>query len=74
MACENPQRPRVISEQLKIVLADLLAFRHFYRHSYSYQLKWKEIEKLVIPVQQTWKDFRTEITIFLAELNESNDT
>ena len=40
-------RPRVISDELFLILEDFLGFRHKFRHSYSFELDWDR-EKLVL--------------------------
>jgi len=52
-------------------LADYLAFRHFYRHSYSFFLEWDELEKLVTPLAGIWEQTKDELQQFLDSLNES---
>lgn len=48
--------------------ADYLGFRHFYRHSYSFFLQWEELEKLVDPLDEVWKQAKNELQIFLDSL------
>nr|WP_298197016.1 hypothetical protein [Desulfosporosinus sp.] len=43
------KRDPIISEGMKGKLADYLAFRHYYRNSYSFWLKWNELKKLTDP-------------------------
>ncbi len=45
-------------------LVDYLAFRHFYRHSYSFFLEWDELEKLVTPLAKVWEQTRGELDGF----------
>jgi len=61
----NEYREAVISEKTKIDLSDYLAFRHFYRHSYSSHLEWEKMEILVKSIQPTWEKFYSEISSFL---------
>lgn len=49
-------------------LADYLAFRHFYRHSYSFFLSWIELEKLVTELEDVWHQIRRELQRFLLNL------
>ncbi len=51
-------------------LADYLGFRHFYRHSYSFFLKWGELEKLVTSLGEVWKQTKAELELFLDGLSE----
>ena len=59
-------RGSVISEALKEKLTPYLGFRHFYRHSYSFMLQWNELEKLVIPLDAVWVQFKEEINRFVS--------
>ncbi|MCK4260527.1 MAG: hypothetical protein KAX49_16240 [Halanaerobiales bacterium] len=65
MAAEQDNRKPVISEEVKLRLADYLGFRHFYRHSYSFFLSWGEMEKLVQPLGEVWNQLRKELSDFL---------
>ena len=63
-------RPRVISNELYILLDDFLGFRHKFRHSYSFELDW-EREKLVLDkFDKTYTLFRKEINNFIKELKD----
>jgi hypothetical protein len=46
IARKTANRNNVISAELAQKLADYLGFRHFYRHSYSFFLEWKELGKI----------------------------
>jgi hypothetical protein len=58
-------REHVISEEISIRVAGYLAFRHFYRHSYSFHLDWDELQSLVSGVDDLWKDLKAELEQFL---------
>ena len=62
------QRDSVISTELAQQLDNYLAFRHFYRHSYSFFLDWSELEKLVTPLQSVWSQAKAELNMFLDHL------
>ena len=47
MARSNPNRPPVISENLRVRLSAYLSFRHVFRHAYSFQLEWDKMRDLV---------------------------
>jgi hypothetical protein len=65
MARNNDSRCLVISQKMKDQLLDYLAFRHFFRHSYSFHLEWEEMEELVKSLHDVWRNFRTEILTFM---------
>lgn len=68
MAKKTEKRNFVISEDLKKTLTDYLGFRHFYRHSYSFQLEWGELKELVCVIMDVWKQIRKELSDFLESL------
>jgi hypothetical protein len=70
MAKENSQRKAVLTGDMKTKLLKYLGFRHFFRHSYSYHLKWERMEELVKPLRIVWEEFKTEISNFDIESRE----
>lgn len=54
-------RDPIISEVIKEKLVDYLAFRHFFRNSYSFFLKWNELKELTALVMIVWSEFKVEI-------------
>ncbi len=69
MANSIPERPAVLTSATFHLLKNYLAFRHFYRHSYSFILEWEEIEKLITPLENTWQTTKAELNDFLHTLN-----
>ena len=69
MLVENEVRGPLISEELRNKLIEYLAFRHFYRHSYSFYLDWEELENLVLSLNDTWNKVKEEMTEFISEKN-----
>jgi hypothetical protein len=68
MAQTTPNRNQVLSTDLANRLTDYLGFRHFYRHSYSFFLEWAELEKLVVPLEDVWRNTKAELEIFLQSM------
>ena len=58
MASENNKREEVISEELYLKLREYATFRHFYRHAYSFQLKWEKLEPLINDMQNVWNEMK----------------
>jgi hypothetical protein len=58
-------RGMVISQDMKNSLMDYMAFRHFFRHSYSFTLRWPELQPLVSNIFDVWNDLKKQITEFL---------
>lgn len=57
----------VISNETMKLLFEYLGFRHFYRHSYSFMLKWSEMKRLVLNLDSTWNKVKQEINKFVKE-------
>lgn len=70
MAKENDQRKAVLTNDLKNELLKYLGFRHFFRHSYSYHLKWERMEELMKTLRIVWEKFKTELSNFEIESGE----
>jgi hypothetical protein len=70
MAKANSRRKAVLTGDMKNKLLKYLGFRHFFRHSYSYHLKWERMEELVKPLRIVWEEFKTEISNFDIESRE----
>ncbi|MBD3376613.1 hypothetical protein GF406_16375 [candidate division KSB1 bacterium] len=62
-------RPAVLSMTILAKLTDYMAFRHYYRHSYSYTLEWGELRTLVTPLKPLWQDTRKELLLFLSKIS-----
>ena len=65
MASENNMRNEVINEELYLKLREYATFRHFYRHAYSFQLKWEKMKPLVDGVKEVWKEIKEELEEFI---------
>jgi len=55
----------IIRNDIKERLEKYLLFRHFIRHSYSSELKWKDMEPLVNGLEEIWKIIRTDFEAFI---------
>ena len=59
------RRGGVVSESTKQELEAYLAFRHFFRHAYTYILEWNEMQDLVEGLREIWAMVKKEIETFL---------
>ena len=73
MAESASNRGPALTSETVYRLADYLGFRHFYRHSYSFHLEWEELEKLVTPLAEVWKQTKGELQSFLDRLSLDRD-
>lgn len=64
MSMKTDKRDAVISEQSKNELSDYMKFRHFFRHSYSYDIDWEKIKPLLNNIQKNWEQVHNEIEAF----------
>lgn len=67
MMAPTPERPALLSPATGVMLKEYVAFRHFYRHSYSMLLEWKLVSTLVIPLPSAWSQVRAELEAFINE-------
>lgn len=66
MASENGIRNEVINEELYSKLKEYATFRHFYRHAYSFQLKWEKMEALVDNINYIWGEVKQSLENFIS--------
>jgi sulfur carrier protein ThiS len=64
MALPAPSRPPVISENLRRSLKDYLDFRHFFRHGYTFQLRWEKMAPLVRNCEEVFQGLESELDAF----------
>ena len=46
-------------------LVEYLSFRHFFRHSYGYEIDWKRLKPLINGVEELWKMLEEDIHSFV---------
>jgi len=66
-------RPRVISDELAAELDEFLAFRHFFRNIYGFELKGDRIDYLAEKFERVAERVQKEIGEFLAFLRKELD-
>jgi len=64
----NENEKLVFPLSLKESIDSYRAFRHFYRHSYTFYLDWEEMDKMVIDLKNNWKSIKKYLNKFLNEL------
>jgi hypothetical protein len=62
---QNSRKFKIFRDDLRDMLEDYLAFRHFIRHSYSYQLKWERMSHLVENLEDTWMQIKLDFESFM---------
>ncbi|UCH95614.1 MAG: hypothetical protein JSV88_01875 [Candidatus Aminicenantes bacterium] len=74
MTIDNESMCKVLSHEMKDRLLDYLAFRHFFRHTYSFRLDWEEMEDLIKSISDVWRKFKSEIAGFLKRMRNSESS
>jgi hypothetical protein len=62
---KTENRSQIFREELKAGLNDYLQFRHFVRHSYSFQLKWEKMKNMFFGMNMVWKNIKMDLNIFI---------
>ena len=63
----NGRRPAILTQEVRAGLDRYLAFRHFFRQAYSFQLRWDEMRDLVLDIRQTWTATKGDIESWLRQ-------
>jgi hypothetical protein len=74
MADSTIERPAVLSEKIAHRLGQYMAFRHFYRHAYSFYLEWDEMADLVSYLDDVWSQTKLELEQFLNKMRSQGVT
>lgn len=61
-------RPRVLSDQLYLLLDDFRGFRHKFRNAYSFELDWEREKVVARKFKKSWELLQAEIALFLDKL------
>ncbi|MCA9875618.1 MAG: hypothetical protein KC441_18230 [Anaerolineales bacterium] len=61
-------RDAVLPLPLRSQIQNYLAFRHYYRHAYSFFLRWEELRELVLPLTAVWDQTKAVLHQFAASL------
>lgn len=62
-------RPQVLRSETVELLKPYLGFRHFFRHSYSSEIKWDKINPLAEEVETVYQRFKADVENFLEKLS-----
>lgn len=61
-------RPRLLSEESLSLLSELRAFRHFFRHAYSYELDKKKVEFVLEKAVSLKEAFQRDLNGFIKDI------
>lgn len=62
------RRPAVIERPLEVQLSEYLRFRHLFRHTYGYDLKWGRVRELSRKLPGLFRDLENQLNAFLSSL------
>lgn len=65
----NEFRDAVFPPLLQVQIQNYLAFRHYYRHAYSFFLRWGELRELVLPLTAVWSQTKSALNQFSESLD-----
>lgn len=66
----NGFRPRVIDKELYRLLDDFRAFRHKFRHTYSFELDWEKEQVVARKLPKTFSLLQGQMKLFLRFLDQ----
>jgi hypothetical protein len=58
----------IITQQIHIKMMELLSFRHYFIHGYSLDLKWDNMEPLVVGLPSLHRSLKKEINQYINSL------
>ena len=62
---KTEKRNALFTDELQEALTDYMNFRHFFRHSYGYSLKWEKAAPLFLGMVDNWKAVKCAVENFL---------
>jgi len=62
---KNKRNFKIFRDEIKNILNEYLNFRHFIRHSYSSELKWKDMEQLTKRIEELWIIIKEDFNNFI---------
>jgi hypothetical protein len=61
----NEKRTTLFRNECKEKVVEYLSFRHFFRHSYGYEIDWNRLKPLISDVEELWKVLEEDINNFI---------
>lgn len=65
MSQNNEKREVVVSDENLNTLKKYLAFRHFFRHAYTFTLNWENLRDLSVNITDIWIKIKNELLAFI---------
>lgn len=73
MALPTPNRPAVITDDLRDCLYNYLNFRHVFRHAYAFELRWSKMAPLVHDCEATFQRVMRELDNFAMAMDKKSN-
>ena len=61
----NEKRTSIFGDGSKEQFAEYLSFRHYFRHSYGYEIEWGRLKPLINGLEALWKLIEEDIKLFI---------
>ena len=61
----NEKRTFIFENESKEQFAEYLSFRHYFRHSYGYEINWDRLKPLINDVEELWEILEEDINKFI---------
>ena len=61
----NGKRTAIFKNEYKEQFAEYLSFRHYFRHSYGYEIDWGRLKPLINDVEKLWETLEEDINKFV---------
>ena len=61
----NEERTIIFRNEYKERLIEYLSFRHYFRHSYGYEIDWNRLKPLINDVEELWIVLKEDLTKFI---------
>lgn len=59
------KRKAVINDRLKDIILNYLGFRHYFRHSYDFQLDWNLVKDNFLMLNNNWNEIKKAVKEFI---------
>ena len=66
-------RPAVLSGDTVERLLPYMGFRHFFRHSYTFEIDWEKLKPLAMNARSVFEDFKRELKEFFGRYREESN-
>lgn len=58
-------QPNFLPPDLRLLLTEYMGFRHFYRHTYGYTIKWEKCSHLFLGLPDFWQTVKESVENYI---------